>query len=125
MLHRCLSILIVSLALSISFFNAYQVANYAVNFSEISEELCVNRDTDITTCNGMCYLSDHIIAPKSVDQNVPLQEVNVNLSFLFYFMIEQKEPTNISTSKTFEFIVPFQRENQYYGEIPVPPPSLG
>ena len=58
---------------SISVFNGFQIISFVINQEQIEEELCVNKDTDITQCNGMCYLADQVITESSpVNQDLQL-----------------------------------------------------
>lgn len=110
--------------MSISAFNAYQVINFAINQEQIAEELCVNKDTDITECNGMCYLADQVITePSPVNQDLQLAKVNTNLNFMFYFFNVQEETQFFMGENDLTWFELWTKEQIGHNEIIVPPPS--
>lgn len=110
--------------ISISVFNAYQVVSFAINQEQIEEELCINKDTDITECNGLCYLADQVITePSPVNQDLQLAKVNTNLNFMFYFFNVQEEVQYFVFNHQKRWFEHFTKELTGHKDIVVPPPS--
>jgi hypothetical protein len=124
MVRRIVAHILLVVFSSIAFYNAYRVADYIVNYEEISTELCVNKNDEMAQCNGMCYLSEQIVETESQPQPFDLSQVRVNLNFLFYFFEHAEEPQWEIIQENLT-VIPAQNLTiqDVYLEIPVPPPS--
>lgn len=122
--RKIVALLLLSIFSSIAVHNAVKVIDYAINYEQISEELCINKDTDITQCNGLCYLNDQVVEVEPDVNNFDYSQVRIHLNFLFYFFEET------ATSKlTFYNLKPnFAAINgtlfKGFFDVIVPPPSL-
>lgn len=125
MTHRLISIVLLVLFSSIAVHNAFEVVNYTINYEKIKEELCENKNTEITQCNGLCYLSEQIAEPTPLNNAFDINDIRVNLSFLFYFFEAPAVEKPVSTSQDqLAFIKQNILFDQYIADIPVPPPSV-
>ncbi len=103
-------------------YNLNKLVDYLINFEEISNELCENQDTDITQCNGICYLVDQIIEVQKPDEGITMEYVQLNLDFHFYFFQGAEELASVRSVVLHSFDFLARETCSGYFEQAVPPP---
>lgn len=121
-----------SIAILILIFGAFHfgqkvavLTNYAIDYEYISKVLCINKNKPKSKCNGKCHLSKELKKVEAAQENEPKASTVNQISFLFYFFNPTEEACSV-VSQTHEIKFPeFNRKQlEFFGEIPVPPPSI-
>lgn len=125
-MKRSISILILFFYLVFTFRFLIPYLEYTINFSYISEVLCINKDDVKSTCNGQCHLSKQL---KKVEggqepkEGVPVNN-RVNSEFITY--VHTKETSLIIFSYSNDIKYSLCRMDSTYSvflEINTPPPQ--
>lgn len=93
MLRLTTYFLLILFAFSV-FKSAAPLVDYAWNYDFISNELCIEREIEESTCDGMCYLKIELTSTQETEQPVEtvpsyrLSEIPMVPSPSLYFQIE-------------------------------------
>jgi hypothetical protein len=99
--------------------------NYAVNYSYIVEELCVERDLEVNNCNGNCQLKTQVSKNLETENEtktpkpIVIKEVETP-----YFFIKQNTKNSDRYNSKFYFSYQLTPLENYLDQQTPPPKSL-
>ena len=99
--------------------------NYAINYSYIVEELCVERDLEVNNCNGNCQLKTQVSKNLETENEsktpkpIVIKEVETP-----YFSIKQNTKDSEASNSKFYFSFQLTPLENYLDQQTPPPKSL-